>query len=722
VPERVTALPAADGEPRLARLDELGAPVMTQLMAGVRSQPPRDKYLLQADERTWRVFERPLPMRGERAVEGGIRLAVLAPQDELLADAYRIQRNALLITIGVIVLCIPLAWLLSRVVSGPLRQLSDEARAIQEFDFSTPAAARSVVSEIDALAETMDSMKVTIQKFLDISGTIAAERDFDRLLERVLAETIAAAGGTAGAIYLLDADETALNPASVRTRGAGSSAVTISVKDKASATHPVRRAVAEASTIVARLDPGDARNQEQFGELGRALGDRRQTAIVVPLRNRSNETLGAMCIFMADEGELPRSLTSFITALSGTAAISIETQMLLKAQKELLDSFIRLVASAIDAKSPYTGGHCQRVPELTKMLAEAACAATDGPFHDFSMNEEEREALHIACWLHDCGKVTTPEYVVDKATKLETIYDRIHEVRMRFEVLKRDAEIEYWRAISGGADRDALRMRLESEWKALDEDFTFIAACNEGGEFISPEKVERIQRVAKRTWLRTLDDRIGLSQEELRRRELSPASALPALEPLLSDRPDHVIERGPADLMPADNPWGFKLTMPASKFNRGEIYNLCIGRGTLTQEERHIINDHIVQTIIMLSQLPFPKHLKKVPEIAGGHHEKMDGTGYPKRLRREEMSLTARMMAIADIFEALTAVDRPYKKGKTLSEAIAIMGHMRREQHVDADLFDLFLTSGVFRRYAERFLLPSQIDEVNVTAYVAQAA
>ncbi len=179
-----------------------------------------------------------------------------------------------------------------------------------------------------------------------------------------------------------------------------------------------------------------------------------------------------------------------------------------------------------------------------------------------------------------------------------------------------------------------------------------------------------------------------------------------------------MIARVPGDAIPADNPWGFKLQVPEHQYNRGELHNLAIARGTLTEEERYVINHHIVQTIIMLSQLPFPKHLKSVPEIAGGHHEKMDGTGYPKRLSAGDMSPVARMMAIADIFEALTAADRPYKKAKKLSEALKIMSFMKRDRHVDPELFDLFLTSGVFRRYAERFLRPDQIDEVDIAPYL----
>ena len=390
-------------------------------------------------------------------------------------------------------------------------------------------------------------------------------------------------------------------------------------------------------------------------------------------------------------------------------------------QEALLEAFIKLIAGAIDAKSPYTGGHCQRVPELTLMLAKAACESDDPRFRDFRLQDEEWDALHIASWLHDCGKVTTPEYVVDKATKLETLYDRIHEVRMRFEVLKRDANIRYWEQLAAGGDREALKKALDDECRQLDEDFAFVAECNEGGEFMAPERIERLQQIAERTWIRTLDDRIGISWEEKQRKDRVPAPDLPTREKLLDDKPEHVIEREQTDLMPEDNPWGFKLDVPQYKYNRGELYNLGISRGTLTAEERYKINDHMVQTIVMLEKLPYPKHLRDVPMIAGSHHETMTGTGYPKRLTKEQMPITGRMMAIADIFEALTASDRPYKKAKTLSEAIRILSFMRNDDHIDPDLFDLFLSSGTWLDYGQKFLNPEQIDDVDITQYMKQA-
>ena len=368
----------------------------------------------------------------------------------------------------------------------------------------------------------------------------------------------------------------------------------------------------------------------------------------------------------------------------------------------------------------YTGGHCRRVPELTNMLTRAAADATTARSPDFSLTDDEWYELEVAGGMHDCGKVTTPEYVVDKATKLETLYNRIHEIRTRFEVVKRDAEIAYLKAVAAGGDEAALRAERDARLVQLDADYAFVAECNVGGEFMAPEKIERLKTIAGITWMRSLDDTIGLSWEEGQRKPKEKLP-LPAVELLLADKADHIVPHDKPALAP-DNPWGFIVKPPPHKFNLGEIYNLSIGRGTLTAEDRYHINDHIVQTIIMLEALPFPKTLKRVPEWAGGHHEKMDGTGYPKGLKRDQMSIPARIMAIADIFEALTARDRPYKTPKKLSECVKIMSFMKKDNHVDPELFELFLSSGVYKQYAEAFLLPEQIDEVDISQYVAKAA
>jgi HD-GYP domain-containing protein (c-di-GMP phosphodiesterase class II) len=395
-------------------------------------------------------------------------------------------------------------------------------------------------------------------------------------------------------------------------------------------------------------------------------------------------------------------------------------QHLLEQQRKLFDDFTKLIAGAIDAKSPYTGGHCARVPRLAEMLADEACKAREGSFADFRMDtKDQRWEFEVAAWLHDCGKVTTPEYVVDKATKLETIYNRIHEIRMRFEVLLRDAEIAaYQKRLAGDVDESLLEDRLAKQKKQIFDDFAFVAACNIGGEFMADEKIERLEQIATRTWTRHLDDRIGISNDEAVLKNTSPAPTLPAIEHVLADKPEHIIPRAkpkPFD----DSPYGFKMQVPENQYNLGELYNLGIRKGTLSPEDRFKINEHIIQTIIMLNKLEFPDYLANVPEFAGAHHETMIGTGYPRALKKEEMSIPARIMAIADIFEALTAVDRPYKKPKTLDEALHIMSFMRDDQHIDAELFDLFLQTGVYQTYAEKFMDPAQIELVDIQQYLS---
>jgi len=272
--------------------------------------------------------------------------------------------------------------------------------------------------------------------------------------------------------------------------------------------------------------------------------------------------------------------------------------------------------------------------------------------------------------------------------------------------------------IKGEEDEAALRKKLDERLKQLDNDFAFIAETNIGGEFMSPEKVEKINKLAEVKWTRTLDDRIGISQDELKRKNRSPKKEPPVEESLLSDRDEHIFLRTDAAKYGENNPHGFKLDVPEHEYNRGEIYNLCIPNGTLTPEDYFKIKDHIMQTIMMLEKLPFPKHLARVPEYASGHHETMINTGYPKKLGKDDMTIPARIMAIADIFEALTAADRPYKKAKKLSESIKILSFMKKDQHIDPDIFELFLKSGVYKTYAEKFLKPEQIDDVDISKYV----
>ncbi|MBS1198871.1 MAG: hypothetical protein H6R18_2656, partial [Proteobacteria bacterium] len=391
-------------------------------------------------------------------------------------------------------------------------------------------------------------------------------------------------------------------------------------------------------------------------------GYRSQSFLTVPMKNHEGEIIGVLQLINAISQRqgtvVPFSLADqrLAESLASQAAIALTNRQLVQQLENLFEAFIQLINLAIDEKSPYTGGHCQRVPELTMMLAEAVNATTTGPLADFTLTDKDRYELRIAALLHDCGKVTTPVHVVDKATKLQTIFDRIHLLDTRFEVLKRDAEIEALKAIASGADKARVATELSARIAQMDADREFLRGTNIGGERMSDESIQRIENIGRNyRWRNEQGEEV----------------------PFLTDN---------------------------------ELENLSIRAGTLTQSEREIINYHIVATIKMLEQLPWPKHLKNVPEYAGGHHERMDGKGYPKGLKREQMSWQARMMGIADIFEALTAKDRPYKEAMKLSQALAIMENFKQNGHIDPALFEVFVCKEVYLNYAEQFLSSGQLD------------
>jgi HD-GYP domain-containing protein (c-di-GMP phosphodiesterase class II) len=425
----------------------------------------------------------------------------------------------------------------------------------------------------------------------------------------------------------------------------------------------------------------DAYVEEGFDFTGTRAFDQRtgyrsQSFLTVPMKNHDGEVIGVLQLINAQEPGLNRVVTfseadqRLVESLASQAAIALSNRQLVIQLEELFESFIRLINMAIDDKSPYTGGHCNRVPALTMMLAEAADATLQGPLASFKMSERDRYELKIAGLLHDCGKISTPVHVVDKSTKLQTLFDRVVLIDTRFEVLKRDAEIASLKrrlALRGPVDPQAEAREtalLDQQQQALDEERALIRRTNVGAETLTDAVLEQLHTLARaRTW-RAPDG---------------------SVQPFLTD---------------------------------DEVENLSIRRGTLTARERDIINYHIVATNRMLEQVPWPKHLRNVPEFAGGHHERMDGRGYPKGLTRHQMSLQARMLGIADIFEALTAVDRPYKPGMKVSKALEIMVRFKKNGHIDPDLFDVFMREGVYKRYAKEFLSPDQYDVVEVDALI----
>lgn len=697
--------PATIGE--LPKLDATHGPVIVNAFAAANRQPTTKPL----DLSDWDAFVSRIDVPGRP-----LYLVTVTPHAELLADVVAVRNSGLEITAVVILVAVLLTLACSRLASRPLGALTREATAIRAFKFDNRGPVQSYIAEIDLLAQAMDTMKSTIRRFLEIGGALAGERDFDRLLELLLVETMEIAAARGGSLYLSEPDGH-LKCALAYRDGEAFEQVPPDLYPERDPNHPVIKAIAGSALT---YSPNAAELLNWYPGL---VSPTSPMLLTVGLRNRQGAVIGALMLFQ-ERGALKNvqepEILALIEALAGTAATAIESQRLYLQQKELFEALIQLIAGAIDRKSPYTGGHCQRVPVLTKMMARAAEEASEGPFAGFFLTEGQWEQLHLAAWLHDCGKVTSPEFVVDKATKLETIYDRLHEVRMRFEVIRREAEVACWKAIAEGKDRGAAERDLHALCETLDDEFAFVASCNTGDEFMTPEKIERLGKISTRTWTRTFDDRIGLSEDETRRRARAPAPSLPAVEPLLGDRPEHIIERPDTDRLASDNRWGFKIEVPEHLYNRGEVYNLSIRGGTLTAEERYKINEHVVETIRMLSVLPWPKELNEVIEFAGGHHEKMDGTGYPRRLSSEQMSVPSRIMAIADIFEALTATDRPYKKAKTLSQSLGIMAGMRDGGHIDPDLFDLFLSAGIYRKFADACMQTDQIDSVDIAKYSRQ--
>ena len=393
------------------------------------------------------------------------------------------------------------------------------------------------------------------------------------------------------------------------------------------------------------------------------FGYRTRSLLAVPMQDHRDELIGVLQLVNAQDAqgaaaEFSEADERLAEALTGLAGVVLTNQLLIGQLEALFESLVALINTAIDEKSPYTGGHCQRVPELTMMLAEAAHETTDGALASFRMSERDRAELHLAGMLHDCGKITTPVHVVDKATKLQTIVDRIELVAARFDALCADTRRCALERKLAGADAETTDAELAAELDAIAADLAFLRRANVGEETMAAADVERVRRIAERRYT----------------------------------GPD-----GHARPVVTDD----------------ELANLTIRSGTLLPAERAIINRHIESTIAMLESLPWPRHLARVPEYAGGHHERMDGKGYPRGLTRDEMSWQARMMGIADIFEALTAPDRPYKIGKTLSESLAILGRMCVNGHVDPDLFDVFVRRKVYLDYARKFMDPAQIDAVD---------
>jgi HD-GYP domain-containing protein (c-di-GMP phosphodiesterase class II) len=532
-----------------------------------------------------------------------------------------------------------------------------------------------------------DNLLHRLKELNEIGIALSQQRDINHLLETILEAAKRITNADAGTLYLHEPENEvlrfeilrndSLNIAMGGTSGVPITFYPIHLYDQEN--KPIHAMVVSHSALSGEtVNIPDAYTAEGFDFSGTKkfdakTGYRSQSFLAVPMRDHEGEVIGVLQLINAQDRKtgaivpFSKDDQQLLESLASQAAIALTNRRLIEQLEELFEGFIQLINTAIDDKSPYTGGHCARVPVLTMMIAEAVNRTTVGPLKDFTMSDKDRQELKIAGLLHDCGKVTTPVHVVDKSTKLHTLYDRIGLLDTRFEVLKRDAEIEMLHALSNsallkvrGVEEGAIYAEYESRIRQLDDDRKFLHHCNVGGEAMTEEAQQRVRQIASYQW--------------------------------------HDTEGNAVNFLTDD-----------------EVENLTIRAGTLTAAEREIINHHIVVTIKMLESLPWPKYLRNVPEYAGGHHERMDGKGYPRGLTRDQMSVQARVMGIADIFEALTAKDRPYKAGKTLTESLTILGKFKLGGHIDPDLFDVFIREKVYLDYAKQFLAPEQIDEVDMS-------
>lgn len=521
-----------------------------------------------------------------------------------------------------------------------------------------------------------------LEQLNEVGAALSRERHITALLDQILLAAKRLTRADGGTLYRMSEDKQALHFEILHTDSlgiamGGNSGRRVELPDLPlldSAGQPNNNMVAVCAVMNRRtINVADAYTDSTYDFSGTRRFDRlnsyrSKSLLAVPMKDQQGQIIGVLQLINSVHpvtGDIqPFSLAdqSLVESLASQAAIALSNRLLMTQLENLFESLIRLINTAIEDKSKYTGGHCSRVPELTLMLADAAAQTTQGPLAAFTMSEQDRYELKIAGLLHDCGKITTPVHVVDKATKLQTLFDRIGLIDTRFEVLKRDAQIAALRKqlslrVCVDPQAEALaESDLHAELTVLDADRDFLRVANMGSEAMDDAALARVEALASgRTWR---------------------------------------------------NPEGQQVVF----LSPDEQHNLSIRAGTLTAAERGVINHHIVATNKMLEQLPWPSHLRRVPEFAGGHHERMDGKGYPKGLRREQMSVQARIMGIADIFEALTAADRPYKKGMTLSQAIGILRKLKDNGHIDPDLFDVFMSEGVYLRYAQKFLPPEQVD------------
>lgn len=502
-------------------------------------------------------------------------------------------------------------------------------------------------------------------RIMEINLELSSELDKNKLFEMILTLTRELTHCEAGTLYLLSNEKKHLDfkvvqndPLHIEMGGTKGNlewdSLPLYLENGEANNKMVATVCAMENKIVNIPDVYDDKTYDFKGtkNFDNMTGYRSKSMLVIPLVNHENDVIGVLQLI--NKTKVLGHVISFdeaderiIKALAGQAAMALTNNHLINSLEEFLNSFISTIAHAIDAKSPHTMNHIAKVEKIAILLAKAI-DKDETVYKDVKYTENDFRQIELAAWMHDIGKISMPESVIEKSTKLHGIFDRIQIIKERFEILKRDHEIAYLKNEISQED-------YNSKLSQLNEDLEFLESTNIGAEFTSDDKIERIEKISQYTYKKDGKDVFIL--------------------------------------------------------NDNEKYNLSIRKGTLTDEEKNIMNSHADLSYEMLSTLPFPKKYANVLDIAANHHEKLNGKGYPRGLSEKDLTLEDRIMVLADIFEALTSSDRPYKDAKKLSEVFRILSFMVKDNEIDGELVKFFHENEVLQQYAMEELNPAQMDE-----------
>jgi HD-GYP domain-containing protein (c-di-GMP phosphodiesterase class II) len=521
---------------------------------------------------------------------------------------------------------------------------------------------KSVVSEVTVYAERLGGQ---IKKMSDIGRALSGVYDLNTLLEMIVDQARSFANADAGTLYIVEDNKLRFQIVqndSLKIRMGGKTGETIPFP-------PVELKESNVSAYVAlkgqSVNIRDVYDTDLFDFTGpkkfdQSTGYRSKSMLVVPMKNHDNDVIGVLQLLNAKNPinneviEFSQDYENLTESLASQAAVSITNAKLISNMTELFEAFVKVMATAIDEKSPVTGGHIRRVADLTLTMAEVIHNYDEGVFKDKKFSPDQMYELRIAAYMHDIGKVTSPVEIVEKAKKLQTIFDRIHYIRLRMDYMiqkvkleGQQKKIELLEKKADSSEIKKIELDSEKQIQELKEIRAFINKCNEPGEFLEDETLERLKEISQRTYL----DNEGQDQ------------------PFITD---------------------------------DELVNLSIRRGSITEAERKKMQDHAAVTLRMLKQIPFTKKLKNIPSFAGAHHEFINGKGYPLGLKGDEIPFEGKLMAVTDIAEALTASDRPYKKAMPLETVYRILRSMAKNEELDNDMVELFISEEIYKIYQEK--------------------